>query len=353
MRGIQFKSSGMGVLRYGATLVGALSLSIFSLTGTVAHAADVDVKLSLNAPFDGSNAAFFLAQDKGYYAAAGINVSMDPSGGSGEAVTRIGSGAYDFGFADANVLLDFNARNPASAGKAVYMLYYRSPLAIASFAKSGINKPSDLAGRKIGGALTDGAYKLFPAYASLTNVKPDSVKWEFGDLRLREVMLLKGDVEGILGFDSTMYFGLTKQGIKPADIKLLYYADAGLDIYGNAIVASRKIMDSKPQVVKGFVEASAKGWRDTIANPAAAIAVLKKYAPLIDEKLELEKLQWLIKNQIVTAESRADGMGGVRKARLDKSVDVLSKAFELPGKVSGGDVFTAAFLPAAAVRTLP
>ena len=83
-------------------------------------------------------------------------------GGSGEAVTRIGSGTYDFGFGDINVLMEFNAKNPANAGKAVYMLYYRSPLSVGSFAKTGISKPADLNGKKIGGALTDGAYKLFP-----------------------------------------------------------------------------------------------------------------------------------------------------------------------------------------------
>ncbi|APW40425.1 hypothetical protein RD110_02525 [Rhodoferax koreense] len=331
--------------------LGALALGVLGQAS--AQPALTEVKLSLNAPFDGSNAAFFLAAEKGYYAAEGLTVNMDPSGGSGEAVTRIGGGAYDFGFADANVLLDFNARNPASAGKAVYMLYYRSPLAIASFTKAGINKPADLAGKKIGGALSDGAYKLFPVYANVTGIKPDAVKWEYGDLRLREAMLLKGDVDGILGFDSTMYFGLTKQGIKPADIKFLYYADAGMDIYGNAIVASKKMVETKPGVVKGFVAASAKGWRDAIANPAAAIAALKKVNPLTNEQLELEKLQWLIKNQIVTAESKADGIGGVRKERLDKSVEVLSKAFELPGKSVGADIFSNAFLPAADVRKLP
>ena len=336
------------MIRFAKSILAAA----FALAAATAHAQS-ELKVSLNAPFDGSNAAFFLAQEKGYYAAEGLKVSFDPSGGSGEAVTRVGAGTYDFGFADINVLLEFNAKNPANAGKAVYMLYYRSPLSVASFAKANINKPGDLAGKKMGGALTDGAYKLFPAYAALTGVKADGVQWQYGDLRLREAMLLKGDVDAILGFDSTMYFSLTRQGIKPADIKFLYYTDAGLDIYGNSIIASKKILEGNPKAVKGFVNATAKGWKDAIANPAAAIAALKKAAPLADEKLETEKLQWLIKNQIVTAESKADGLGGVRGARMDKAIDTLSKAFALPGKVTQADVFNAEFLPAADVRKLP
>ncbi|MDQ8020237.1 MAG: ABC transporter substrate-binding protein [Moraxellaceae bacterium] len=311
------------------------------------------VKVTLNAPFDGSNAAFFLAQQKGYYAAEGLDVQFDPSGGSGEVATRIGSGAYDFGFGDVNVLMEFNAKNPSAAGKAVYMLYYRSPLSVASFAKAGINKPTDLNGRKLGGALTDGAFKLFPAYAELAGVKPETVKWEYGDLRLREVMLLKGDVDAVLGFDSTMYFSFVRQGIKPEDIKFLYYADIGLDIYGNGIVVSKKMLDSNPATVKGFVAATAKGWRDAIANPGAAIAALKGKSALVDEKLELAKLEWLIKNQIVTGESRADGMGGVRADRMNKAIDTLTKAFALPAKPKLEDVFNSAFLPPADIRKLP
>src|SRR5690349_12313702 len=76
-----------------------LTLSAFS---ALPAAAEESVKVSLNAPFDGSNAAFFLAEERGYYAAEGIKPSFDPSGGSGEAVTRIGSGTYDFGFGDIN-----------------------------------------------------------------------------------------------------------------------------------------------------------------------------------------------------------------------------------------------------------
>ena len=346
-----FVRSGLARSALVASVFIAVACAVVS--GSAGAQPLTEVKVSLNAPFDGSNAAFFLAQEKGYFAMEGIAVNLDPSGGSGEVATRIGGGAYDFGFGDINVLLEFNAKNPSSAAKAVYMVYYRSPLAIASFVKSGINAPTDLVGKKIGGSLGDGAYKLFPVYAGIARIKPDSVTWEYGDLRLREAMLLKGDVQAILGFDSTMYFGLVRQGIKPADIKFLYYADAGMNLYGNSIIASKKMLKTKPALVKGFVAASAKGWRDAVANPAAAIAALKKQAPLIDEKLEMEKLQWLIKNQITTAESAADGMGGVRAERLEKSVAVLAKAFDLPGKPKAADVFSSAYLPPLASRKLP
>ena len=174
-----------GVSRSRSFMLGAFAFGLFMAVAP-ARAED-PVKVSLNAPFDGSNAAFFLAEERGYYAAEGIKPTFDPSGGSGEAVTRIGSGTYDFGFGDINVLLDFNAKNPANAGRAVYMLYYRSPLSIGSFAKAGISKPSDLADKKIGGSLSDGAYKLLPGLCRVTGIKADSIKWSYGDLRLARV----------------------------------------------------------------------------------------------------------------------------------------------------------------------
>ena len=332
-----------------------LKLAVASLAAALSSAAlaQNEYRFSLAAPLDGSNAAYFLADEKGYYAQEGIKIAMDASGGSGEAVTRVGSGTYDFGVGDINVLMEFISKNPSAAPKAVYMLYYRSPLSVASFSKTGIAKPADLNGRTLGGSLGDGAYKLFPAYSKFAGVKSDSVKWKYGDLRLREAMLLKGDVEGILGFDSTMYFNLVRQGIPPQDIKFMYYSDAGLDIYGNALFASKKILESNPKAVRGFVNASAKGWHDAAANPAAAIAALKKRAPLVDEKLETEKLQWLIKNQLTTAESKADGLGSVRADRFQRSLDTVSAAFELPAKPKASDVFTPEYLPAAGVRRLP
>jgi NitT/TauT family transport system substrate-binding protein len=332
--------------------VAALCLAAFSLSLAPLRA-ETPVKVSLNAPYDGSNAAFFLADERGYYAANGIKASFDPSGGSGEAVTRIGSGTYDFGFGDVNVLMEFNAKNPDNAGLAVYMLYYRSPLSAGSFAKAGIAKPADLEGRKIGAALTDGAYKLFPAYASVAALKASAIKWEFGDLRLRETMLLKGDVDAILGFDSTMYFNFIRQGIAPADIRFLYFSDAGLNIYGNAILASKKILAANPDAVRGFVLATAQGWQDAIKDPAAATAALKKRSSLADEKLERAKLEWLIKNQLVTDESKADGLGGVRAERFAASITTIATAFGLPAPPAPDGLFTTKFLPDAAVRKLP
>jgi NitT/TauT family transport system substrate-binding protein len=335
-----------------AALTGMLAAP-FVLQAGRGRAATTAIKFSLAAPFDGSNAAFFLADSRGWYADAGLSCQFDSSGGSGAAVSRVGSGVYDFGIGDINVMAEFNAKNPASAIRDVYMLYYRSPLCVCTLAKSGIAKPTDLAGRKVGAAATDGAYRLFPAYAKTAGINTSAIAWDMVGLQLREAVLARGDVEAVLGFDSTMYFGLQKAGIKAADIRFLYYSDAGLDLYGNGIMASQKILANHPDVVKRFVAVTARAWQAAIAEPEAAIAALQKHSPLINPTLELAKLHWLIKNQLVTAESRADGLGGVRPERLAKALATVTATYGLPVALKPEDVFDPAFLPSAALRKAP
>jgi NitT/TauT family transport system substrate-binding protein len=310
------------------------------------------LKFSLNAPFDGSNAAFFLAEQQGYFRAEGLDVAMDASGGTGEVISRVSSGAYDAGFGDQTALVEFIAKNPGVAPKAVQTIYYRSPLCVATVAKAGVAGPKDLAGKTLSAAQTDGAYRLFPAFCASVGLNPEAVNFKFGDLRIREALLLRGEVDGIVGFDSTIYFNLVPQGIKPEDLRFLHYADHGLDIYGNSIMVSRKLLAGDPQIVRGLVRAIGRGWRDAIRDPAAAIAALVKRDPLVKREAELGKLQWLIKNQIVTDEVKRNGIGDVVPERLTRAVATVAKAFGLAQTPASADVFTNAYLPPPAERML-
>ncbi len=325
----------------------------FVLRSSVALSAPETLKFALAAPFDGSNAAFFLAEKQGWYKEAGLSCQFDASGGSGAAASQVGSGVYDLGVADINVMAEFNAKNPGADVRNVYMLYYRSPLSVGSLKKSGIQSPADLNGRTIGAAAPDGAYRLFPAFAQAAGVDAARLKWNMVGLQLREAVLARGDVEAILGFDSTMFFGLKKAGIPADDVRFIYYADVGLDLYGNGILVGKKLRTEKPDVVKRFVAVTARAWQAAIADPGAAIAALKEHAPLIDAALEEEKLRWLIKNQLMTAESRQDGLGSVRPERLAATMATVAKTLGFPVTPTPQDVFDAAFLPAMNLRMLP
>ena len=116
----------------------AAAAGVLGAPAVVRAQARTALKFSLNAPFDGSNAAFFLAEQQGHFRAEGLDVAMDASGGTGEVINRVSSGAYDAGFGDQTALVEFIAKNPAVAPKAVQTIYYRSPLCVATVAKAGV-----------------------------------------------------------------------------------------------------------------------------------------------------------------------------------------------------------------------
>jgi NitT/TauT family transport system substrate-binding protein len=335
------------------TFVQGLVAAPFVLRAAPSFAADTNLKFSLAASFDGSTAPFLLADQQGWYKAAGLNVQFDQSGGSGEAISRVGSGVYDLGIADINGVAEFDSKNPAAAVRCVYMVYYRSPLCIATVTKSGITTARELTGKKLGDAVTDGAYRVFPAFAKATGLDPNSVTWDLVGMQLREALLARGDVDAIVGFDSTMYFGLVKAGVDPSTIKFIYYSDAGLDLYGNGIIVSEKLRTQSPDVVKSFVAVSAKAWQSAAADPKGAIAALKAHTPLIDADLEEQKLRWLIKNQLTSPESLADGLGGVHTDRLASALTKLTPAYGLASIPTPADVYDGSFLPSAELRKLP
>ena len=86
--------------------------------------------ITLDWKFEGPSAGFLVALDKGYYAAEGLEVTIDSGNGSTEGINRVASGTYDLGFADINTLIRFRDKNPSTLLKAVMMLYDAPPFAV-------------------------------------------------------------------------------------------------------------------------------------------------------------------------------------------------------------------------------
>ena len=129
-------------------------------------AAETDIKFTLDWKFQGPTAAFFVAEDQGYFKEEGLEVGIDSGNGSAGAVTRVASGAYQMGFADINSLVEFNVANPGQGIKGGDDDLRAPPFGLYALKTSGITKPADLIGKKLGGPVFDASYKLFPAFAA-------------------------------------------------------------------------------------------------------------------------------------------------------------------------------------------
>ena len=92
--------------------------SLLALAGAIALAAPLSVpaqaqtklKMVLNWKYQGPQGWFFLAEDKGYFKAEGLEITIDQGDGSATPIPQVASGTYDIGFGDINALIEFAAK---------------------------------------------------------------------------------------------------------------------------------------------------------------------------------------------------------------------------------------------------
>ncbi|GAA4337134.1 ABC transporter substrate-binding protein [Pigmentiphaga soli] len=317
----------------------------------LAAMAQTKIKLTLNWKYEGPQAWFFVAQDKGYFKAEGLDVEIDQGEGSAAGVPKVAAGTYTAGFGDMNALIELAARRPADAPVAVFMLYNNPPFTVAVKADSPIKTPKDFEGRTLGGPANDGALKLFPTFAKVAGI--DAAKVDITNMapNLREQMLVRGQVEGVFGYITTIRFAAKGVGIDPdKDLRFVNFGDYGLDLYSNTLFFSRKFVAEHPEAVKGFLSAVNKAVKDVLKDPDMGVAAVLKREPLLKAPLEKEKLLYTLKRDMSHPELARLGLGDVDDARLKRSIDLVVQASSLPATPAVDQVFDHRFLPPRAER---
>jgi NitT/TauT family transport system substrate-binding protein len=317
-----------------------------------AQADSKNVKIMLDWIIQGTHAPFFIAQKKDYFKDAGVTVdAIDPGKGATNVAVSVASGAYDFGWVDLPSMIRFNAMNPSSPLVGVYISFDDSPLAIVTRADAGIRKPADLDGKKIAGgpgtAVHDTIDILLKA-AHAENVKPE---WVNVQPQLFGPMLKRGEVAGTGGFTNSNIPAALELGFTMKDLFVLKYSDFGANMYGLALVTTKKFAESYPDAVKGVVAGLNRGTKDTIANPDAALALMQERDPMMN--LEIEKVRLALALDLTkTQHVIQDGLSVVDPTKLQFTIDSIAGAFSLPVKPEPATVYTEKFLPPLAERKL-
>ena len=317
-----------------------------------AMAQETAVKFQLDWRFEGPSALFLVPVAKGYFKAEKLNVAVDAGNGSGNAVNRVASGAYDMGFADLAALMEFHANNPTAPNKpvAVMMVYNNTPAAVLTLKKSGIKTPADLAGKKLGAPSFDAGRRAFPIFQKANNVS--KVEWVSMDPPLRETMLMKGDVDAITGFTFTSLLNLEARGAKTDEVVVMPYPAFGVKLYGNAIIVGQAFLKNNPDAVKAFLRAFTKGAKDVIADPKAAIAVVKERDGIINTTLEERRLRLAIDTAIATPDARAEGFGAVNAPRLALMGSQVADAYTTKSRIDVSTIWDDRYLPSVAERNV-
>lgn len=306
------------------------------------------MKMILNWTYQGPQAWFFLAQDNGYFAQAGIEMTMDQGNGSGAAVGQVASGAYDVGFGDVNALIRLAGTNPSEAPVCVYQMYNKPPFTVAVLSKSDIRTAKDLEGRKLGGAANDGALKLFPAFASVAGIDTSGIEMMNFKSNLREQMLQSEQVEGVFGYVNTIRFSAKLSGMNPDEqIRFISFGDYGMDLYSNGLIVSKAMAAENPEAVKGMIWAVNEGIKDTLKDLDGAVDAVARREPLINKTVEKERLIATLQDEMNHPELATTGLGAVDPARFATAIDLVVQADGLPRTPAPSEIFSDAFLPAA------
>src|SRR3954464_9954899 len=261
-------------------------------------AAQTKLKLVLNWKYQGPQGMFFLADDRGYFKAEGLEVTLDQGNGSGAAVPLVANGTYDVGFGDINALIELASKKPEDAPIAVYVMLNQPPFTVAVKADSPIKSPKDFEGKTLGGAANDGALKLFPALCKLTKIDCTKVKITNMQPNLREQMLMQGQVDGVFGYVNTIRFSAKLMGVEEKQLRYINFADYGMDLYSNAIIVSKKLAKEKPEAVRGLVRAINRGLLDSLKDIDASVAAGAKREPLIKVPVERERFEATLKDEM-------------------------------------------------------
>jgi NitT/TauT family transport system substrate-binding protein len=302
-----------------------------------------DVTLRLDWVYQGPNAGFMLAQDKGYYAQAGLNVDLGPGKGSGSTAQLVASKATQFGFSDG-----FVVGNSVSKGmniRTVASIYRRNPTAVVVLADSDIKTPKDLEGKSI--AITAGSAQFlqWPAFVKGCGLDGSKIRVVNIDPAGTPPALITKQVPAIAGFAQGQVPTVEVRG--NTKVRVFWFADCGVNAVSNGIVVHNDLIKEDPELIRAFVAASLKGFIYGRQNPDEMIAVAKKYSPSIEPAIARLEADWSWKTW-VTPNTANKPLGWSSDKDWEETVSVLKQYGGVTTPLEASQLYTNDFTPTGA-----
>jgi NitT/TauT family transport system substrate-binding protein len=306
------------------------------------------VTMILDWLYQGPNAGFMLAHEKGFYQAAGLDVSITAGKGSASTAQLIASKASQIGFVDGYVVGNGDAKGMNI--KTVGSIYRRNPAAIMLFADSPIKTPKNLEGKTIAISAGSAVIQQFPAFCKGSGVDPSKVEIVNIDPAGVGPALITGKVDAIGGYVSSYVPTLEVRGKK--EVRIFWFADAGVTAVSNGIIAHNDLLKSDADLFRAFVPAALKGFLYGRQHPDEAVAAVKKYQETVDpaitrRELEISWKLWLTPNTM------GKPLGWGSDADWKSTIDVLHQYGGVTAPLEPSELYTNQFVPSGAEYVPP
>jgi NitT/TauT family transport system substrate-binding protein len=284
-----------------------------------AHAAE-KVTLQLKWVPQAQFAGYYVAQAKGYYKEAGLDVTIKPGGTDVSPVQVLAGKSADV---IVNWMPDALAAREAGVPLVnIAQVFDKSGLMLTCKKASGVNGPKDFKGKTLGVWYGGNEYP-FLSWMSKLGYKPG-----------KDITILKQgfNVDPLLQNQaaciSTMiyneYWQVVDAGVKEAELTTFFYQDQGVASLEDGLYVLAPQLKDKAFVAKmaKFLKASFKGWNDAVKNPeeAAKIVVANDTsgsASLAVQKRQMENVAKLISN------ANTPKIGYLDPAAYERTIKVL------------------------------
>jgi NitT/TauT family transport system substrate-binding protein len=323
--------------RFVAIVVAGLAVVV----AAAGHAqAPQKVVFALNWFAVGDHAAYWVALDKGYYKARGLDVELQNSKGSGDSIAKVDTNRADIGLADAVVVIPRVAQGARI--KIVAAVFDLTPLNIWTRKDTGIRSPKDLEGKTLAAPPGDSQRQLFPAFAKINGIDAAKVKWLTIEPAAKFVALSEKRADAVPDYTTGQPFW--EKAVGKDNLVKMPWAEHGFDTYSMSVVASEKTMKERPKVLRDFLEASYMGWRDVMADPKAALEIFKKRVPDID--LALIEPNMMLGLELMKTERYAQhGIGWVERGKMCRTVEFINTYMpDMPRKVACDEAYSGEYL---------
>ncbi|HEX4144337.1 MAG TPA: ABC transporter substrate-binding protein [Pirellulales bacterium] len=289
--------------------------------------------LALNWFPESEHGGYYAAQVRGFYSAAGFEVTIQSGGPNAHMMEEVAAGRADFGVANADNILFAQAQNAGVV--AVMAPLQNSPRCLLVHKASEIERFDQL--RDVTLAMTPGA-----AFANF-------LRWKLPLPGVR-IVPYSGNVQAFLqdpryvqqGYTFSEPFIARQQG---ADPRVLLVSDLGFNPYTSLLFTTETMLATQPDVVRAMVAATVNGWQDYLVDPEPTNRLIHERNPVVD----LEALAFgahEIAPLIVADEAAEQGIGCMTPKRWQTIEQQLVESGQLTADaVDPRRAFTTDFLP--------
>jgi len=297
----------------------------------------------------GRDAFAWIAEEKGYFRAANLDVTIELGKATGENLKALASGRAQFAALDTTgAMISADPKQPSANAyrdfRAILAIHQQTLVSAMALEGSGISTPKDLAGKRIAAAANSVNQLIFPGYARLAGIDPSGIRWVAVQPTQLGPVLASGKADAL----STFLIGrptiekATKQA-KQRGVVVFPFSKYLPDLFGNAVFTTAAIATSKPDLVKRFREAMRKALVYTIQHPDEAATLLHQRHPETVAAVASQEITLM--TPAVLAQGQ-DKIGSISRTRMAGAISSLREAGVLGSALKPEDVVDFDVMPA-------